>query len=115
VCFEGSNVIEASISAVPGLIVSFLILAVLVAVPTALVAKARKKPWHLRTALACYLAGIVAVTLLPGDAGLESWQCDTGMPTDLFTSASSLLNIALFAPGAFLAVLLFRRPVTVAA
>lgn len=114
-CFEGAHVIEASISAVPGLIVSFVILAVLVAVPTALVAKARKKPWPLRTALAACLAGIFAVTLLPGDAGLESWQCDTGMPTHVFTSASSLLNIALFAPGAVLAVLLFRRPVTVAA
>ncbi|MEU3242919.1 VanZ family protein [Streptomyces sp. NPDC006875] len=107
--------IEASIKAVPGLIVSFLILAALVAGPTALVAKARNRPWPLRTAVAVYLAGIVAVTLLPGDAGLESGQCDTGMPAHLFTSASSLLNIALFAPGAFLAVLLFRRPVTVAA
>ncbi|MBK3626818.1 VanZ family protein [Streptomyces sp. MBT49] len=107
--------IEASISAVPGLIVSFLILAALIAAPTALVAKARNKPWPLRTALAVYLAGILAVTLLPGDAGLQSWQCDTGTPTHLFTSASSLLNIALFAPGALLAVLLFKRPVTVAA
>ncbi|MEU1180415.1 VanZ family protein [Streptomyces sp. NPDC005820] len=58
---------------------------------------------------------MVAVTLLPGDAGMGPWQCDTGTPTHLFTSASSLLNIALFAPGAFLAVLLFSRPVTVAA
>jgi hypothetical protein len=108
-------VIEASISAVPGLIAFFVILAALSAVPTVLVAKARNKPWPLRTALAIYLAGIVAVTLLPGHAGLESGQCDTGLPAHLFTSASSLLNIALFAPGAFLAVLLFRRPVTVLA
>ncbi len=61
------------------------------------------------------MAGIAAVTLLPGDAGLRAGQCDTGMPTHLFTSESSLLNIALFAPGALLAVLLFRRPVTAAA
>ncbi|WP_340379260.1 VanZ family protein [Streptomyces sp. SS7] len=107
--------IEASISAVPGLVVSFSVLAVLVAGPTALVARARGKPWPLRTVLAAYLAGILAVTLLPGHAGMESWQCDTGMPLHQFTSASALLNIALFAPGAFLAVLLFRRPVTVAA
>ncbi|MER6786201.1 VanZ family protein [Streptomyces sp. NPDC000658] len=107
--------IEASISAVPGLIVSFLILAALTAAPTALVAKARNKPWPLRTALAAYLAGVLAVTLLPGQAGLQSWQCDTGTPTHLFTSASSLLNVALFAPGALLAVLLYKRPVTVAA
>ncbi|MFF4654783.1 VanZ family protein [Streptomyces sp. NPDC001381] len=107
--------IEASVSAVPGLIVSFLVLAVSVAVPTAFVARARNKPWPLRTALAAYVAGIGAVTLLPGSAGLEPSQCDTGMPAHVFTSAGSLLNIALFAPGAFLAVLLFRRPVTVAA
>lgn len=115
VFFEGCNMIEASIAAVPGLIVYFLILAALIAAPTVLVAKARNKPWPLRTALAVYLAGILAVTLLPGDAGLQSWQCDTGAPTHLFTSASSLLNIALFVPGALLAVLLFKRPVTVAA
>ena len=107
--------IEASIAAVPGLILSFLILAVVLAVPTTLVAKARNKPWPLRTALAVYVAGVLAVTLLPGDAGLEAWQCDTGAPTHLFTSVSSLLNIALFAPAGFLAVQLFRRPVTVAA
>ncbi|SEQ36180.1 Glycopeptide antibiotics resistance protein [Streptomyces sp. yr375] len=106
--------IEASIKAVPGLIVTFLILAALVAVPTALIAKARNKPWRLRTALTAYLVGIVTVTLLPGDAGLESGQCDTGMPAHLFTSTSSLLNIALFAPGAFLTVLQFKRPATVA-
>jgi VanZ like protein len=108
-------VIEASIKAVPGLIVTFLILAAFVSAPTALIAKARNKPWPLRAALAACLAGIVSVTLLPGDAGLESGQCDTGLPTHLLTSTSSLLNIALFAPGAFLAVLLFKRPVTVAA
>lgn len=107
--------IEASVAAVPGLIVSFLAIATFVAVPTALVAKVRRKPWALSTALAIYLSGIAAVTLLPGDAGLNSGQCDTGMPTHVFTSASSLLNVAFFVPGAFLAVLLFKRPITVAA
>lgn len=107
--------IEASIAAVPGLIVSFLIIAVLVALPTALVAKIRRKPWVLSTTLAVYTSGVVAVTLLPGDAGLNSGQCDTGMPTHLFTSASALLNIAFFVPGALLAVLLLKRPITVAA
>ncbi|GAB1340125.1 hypothetical protein ACE1SV_67150 [Streptomyces sp. E-15] len=107
--------IEASVSAVPRLIVSFLILAIVLAAPTALVARSRGKAWPIRTALAVYLAGIVTVTLLPGNAGLESGQCDVGMPIHLLTSAGSLLNISLFAPGAFLAVLIFRRPVTVAA
>ncbi|WP_158727293.1 VanZ family protein [Streptomyces sp. NRRL S-31] len=107
--------IEASVSAVPRLVISFLILAIVLAVPTALVARSRGKAWPIRTALAVYLAGIVTVTLLPGNAGLESGQCDVGMPIHLLTSAGSLLNISLFAPGAFLAVLIFRRPVTVAA
>ncbi|MDQ0688411.1 hypothetical protein QF032_007448 [Streptomyces achromogenes] len=107
--------IEASVAAVPGLLVSFLVLAAVVAVPTALVAKALGRPWPLRTALAVHLAGVLAVTLLPGDAGLQGWQCDTGAPSHLFTSESSLLNVALFAPAGFLAVQLFRRPVTVAA
>jgi hypothetical protein len=108
-------VIEASIEAVPGLVVSFLVLAALFGFPTAAVAKARGKSWPLRTVLAVHLAGIFTVTLLAGNAGLAPDQCDTGDPAHLFTSASSLLNVALFAPGAFLAVLLFRRPVTVAA
>ncbi|AVV47732.1 hypothetical protein C6376_27015 [Streptomyces sp. P3] len=80
-----------------------------------MVAKALGRPWPLRTALAVQLAGVLAVTLLPGDAGLQGWQCDTGAPSHLFTSAGYLLNIALFAPAGFLAVQLFRRPVTVAA
>ncbi|MDO0933117.1 VanZ family protein [Streptomyces sp. DG2A-72] len=107
--------IEASIAAVPGLIVTFLVLAAIVAVPTALVAKARDNPWPLPVVLAVYIAGILAVTLLSGNAGLESNQCDTGAPIHLFTSASSLLNVALFTPGALLAVVLYKRPVTVAA
>ncbi|MFI1508704.1 VanZ family protein [Streptomyces sp. NPDC020597] len=107
--------IEASVAAVPGLLVSFLVLAVVVGTPTALAAKALGRPWPLRTALAVQLAAVLAVTLLPGDAGLPTGQCDTGAPWSLFTSESSLLNIALFAPAGFLAVRLFRRPVTVAA
>ncbi|MFD5948147.1 hypothetical protein ACFWAZ_23475 [Streptomyces collinus] len=53
--------IEASVSAVPRLFATFLILAALLAAPPALVAKSKKKPWLLRTALAVWLAGIVAV------------------------------------------------------
>ncbi|MFF4756811.1 VanZ family protein [Streptomyces sp. NPDC002514] len=107
--------IEASIAAVPGLVAGFLILGALFALPTAFLAKARNRPWQPVTALAVYVAGILSVTLLPGDAGLEAAQCDTGAPLHLFTDTSSLLNIALFAPGAFLAVHALRRPVTAAA
>ncbi|MFD8615593.1 hypothetical protein ACFV09_43095, partial [Streptomyces sp. NPDC059631] len=107
--------IEASISAVPGLVAAFLVFGALFALPTVFLLKARSKPWRLPTALAVYVAGILSVTTLPGSAGLEAAQCDMGAPIHLFTDESALLNVALFAPGAFLAVLALRRPVTVAA
>ncbi|MEU0060036.1 VanZ family protein [Streptomyces sp. NPDC006334] len=107
--------IEASISAVPGLVAVFLIFGALFALPTAFLLKSRNKPWRLPTTLAVYVAGILSVTALPGNAGLEVAQCDMGAPIHLFTDENALLNVALFAPGAFLAVLALRRPVTVAA
>ncbi|MEU4087298.1 VanZ family protein [Streptomyces aureus] len=107
--------IEASISAVPGLVAAFLVFGALFALPTVFLLKARSKPWRLPTALAVYVAGILSVTTLPGSAGLEAAQCDMGAPIHLFTDESALLNVALFAPGAFLAVLALWRPVTVAA
>ncbi|TGZ18101.1 hypothetical protein DV517_30740 [Streptomyces sp. S816] len=107
--------IEASISAVPGLVISFLVLGALLVLLTVSVARVWNKPWRLPAALALSIAGILSVTLLPGNGGLEAAQCDAGAPLHLFTSTSSLLNIALFAPGAFLGVLALRRPMTVAA
>ncbi|MEU4166967.1 VanZ family protein [Streptomyces sp. NPDC026665] len=107
--------IEASISAVPGLATAFLIFSALFALPTAFLLRARGKPWRLPTALAVYMAGILSVTTLPGSAGLEAAQCDIGAPIHLLSDESALLNVALFAPGALLAVLALRRPVTVAA
>ncbi|MFJ3651605.1 VanZ family protein [Streptomyces murinus] len=107
--------IEASISAVPGLVVSFFALGALLVLLTVSVARVRSKPWRLPATLALSIAGILSVTLLPGNGGLEAAQCDVGAPLYLFTSTSSLLNIALFAPGAFLGVLALRRPMTVAA
>ncbi|MFD8967708.1 VanZ family protein [Streptomyces sp. NPDC059568] len=108
--------IKASIAAVPGLFFSFLIVAILFAVPVALIARARKKPVVVRVLLAMSVAGVVSVTLLPGHAGTGGGaQCDSGWPTHLLTSPSALLNVALFLPGAALGILVFRRPVTVAA
>ncbi|MFF0434790.1 VanZ family protein [Streptomyces sp. NPDC004327] len=106
--------IEASVSALPGLVVSFVLLAVLFGGVTALIAKARSKPLAPRVAIAVYLSGVLAVTLMPGNAGLSSWECDTGLPEHLLDSTSSLLNIALFAPGAALVVLVHRRPLVAA-
>ncbi|MER5858255.1 VanZ family protein [Streptomyces sp900105245] len=107
--------IKASISAVPGLVAVFLVLGTLFALPTAFLARARAVPWQPPAAFAAYVAGILTVTLLPGNAGLEDAQCDAGAPLHLLTDPGALLNIALFAPGAFLGVLLWRRPVTVGA
>ncbi|WP_189963382.1 VanZ family protein [Streptomyces violascens] len=65
--------------------------------------------------LAICMAGVSTVTLLPSGAGTPVGQCDTGLPGHVLTSSSSLLNIGLFAPGAALSTLLFRRPATTAA
>ncbi|WP_329400286.1 VanZ family protein [Streptomyces melanogenes] len=91
-------------------------LAVLSAVPTALVARARRRPVVAPTLFAVSVVGVLAVTLLPGGTGeAMDGYCDTGIPAHLFTSSSALLNIALFVPAPLLAVLTFRRPMTVAA
>ncbi|MFF3790894.1 VanZ family protein [Streptomyces sp. NPDC001981] len=107
--------IEASIGAVPGLIVSFLVLAAITAIPAALICKARGTPALLPALAAVATVGIVTVTLLPSSAGISSGQCDAGMPRHVLTSSSALLNIALFVPATALAVMVFRRPVTIAA
>ncbi|MFE9395633.1 VanZ family protein [Streptomyces flavidovirens] len=91
-------------------------MATLFALPTALVAKARKRPVVIPTLFAASLAGVLAITLLPGNAGSAmDDMCDMGSPTHMLTSSSALLNIILFIPAALLAVIVFRRPVTVAA
>lgn len=63
------------------------------------------------------LAGVLTVTLMPGFRGAEaSGACDRGLPgTAFLASESAQLNVLLFVPLCFLAVLLFRRPVLVLA
>ncbi|MFF8603930.1 VanZ family protein [Streptomyces sp. NPDC015232] len=108
--------IEASIGAISGLFISFLVMAAVFAMPVALLARARNRPALLPASLATSIAGVLAVTLLPGNAGTAmDGICDFGKPVHLLTSTSALLNIGLFVPSPFLAVLLFRRPATVAA
>ncbi|MER7149020.1 VanZ family protein [Streptomyces xanthochromogenes] len=104
--------IKASISAVPGLIAAFLILTAVLAGLTVLAARKLGRPILLPALLATSIAGILTVTLLPGTAGVEAGQCDSGLPVHLLTSSSSLLNMGLFIPGAAISVLLFRRPAT---
>ncbi|MFJ4753569.1 MULTISPECIES: VanZ family protein [unclassified Streptomyces] len=110
--------IDASIGAVPGLFLSFAVLALVLALPVGLLAHLRHKPVTMRVLCAVGIAGVCAATLLPaggGPAG-QGALCDVSPPfPQLFLSSSALLNVALFAPAPFFAVLVLRRPVTVAA
>lgn len=112
--------IKASIGAVPGLLAAFLVLAALFIVPVWYVARIRCRPVMVRALFAASVAGIVSVTLLPGNGSTgQGVVCDTGSPftqlTQSSASTSALLNVALFVPAPFFGVLVFRRPATVAA
>ncbi|MEU0257571.1 VanZ family protein [Streptomyces sp. NPDC006184] len=107
--------IDASIQAVPGLFISFGIIAAVLAIPTGLIARVRQKPVTVRVLFAVGIAGILAVTLLPTDGGPVSEEsvCDLSSPfPQMFTSSSALLNVALFIPAPFFAGLIFRRHLT---
>lgn len=111
-------VIDASVQAIPGLLVWFVPIALCLAVPTALIACARRKPVTVRVLLAVCSAGILAVTLLPADGGPvgDGAVCDLSSPfPQMPTSSSALLNVALFAPASFFAALVFPRPLTILA
>ncbi|MFD8005299.1 VanZ family protein [Streptomyces mirabilis] len=110
--------IDASIKAVPGLLLSFGVIALVLALPVGLIAWLREKPVVVRLLCAVSVAGICAVTLLPTDGGPvgQGAICDVSSPfPQMFQSSSALLNVALFAPAPFFATLVFRRPLTVAA
>ncbi|MFE1175218.1 VanZ family protein [Streptomyces sp. NPDC058773] len=78
-----------------------------------MLAKARGASVSLALLFAVALAGVLTVTLMPGDGGSgQAGICDVGLPVGSFlASGSARLNIALFVPVSCLAVLLFRRPV----
>ncbi|SHL82671.1 MULTISPECIES: VanZ family protein [Streptomyces] len=106
--------IEASVGALPGLIPAFLIISAIVGVPSALMARAKGRPVGLLLLFVVALAGVLTVTLMPGNGGSgQVGICDVGLPLqDLLSSESARLNVLLFIPASFLAVLLFRRPVS---
>ncbi|GGQ21195.1 hypothetical protein GCM10010249_44820 [Streptomyces roseolilacinus] len=101
--------------AVPRLLLFFCVGAMAVSAVTFLAARLLKKPPLLPVLLAVAVTGILSVTLLPSGSGAEVAQCDVGTPRNVLTSSSALLNVALFVPAPFLAVLIWRRPVTTAA
>lgn len=105
--------IEASIGALPGLIPAFLIIAAIVGVPVALIARAKGRSVSLSLLFTAALAGVLTVTLTPGDGGSgQVGICDVGLPLkDALASESARLNVLLFMPASFLSVLLFRRPI----
>ncbi|MFJ9471655.1 VanZ family protein [Streptomyces caniferus] len=108
--------IEASINALPGLVSLFVVATVLLGLPAALIAGAKKKPIFLALLFAATLAGILTVTMTPGSGGVgQARVCDAGLPLGAFlTSESAQLNFLLFVPMSVTAALLFRRPVSVA-
>ncbi|MFH9424593.1 VanZ family protein [Streptomyces sp. NPDC017529] len=104
--------IETSVGALPGLIPVFLIASALFGVPAFLISKVKGWPVGLPLLLALSLAGVFAVTMMPGIAGTgQADSCDVGLSgLDFLASESAQLNVLLFVPASFLAVLLFRRP-----
>ncbi len=84
-------------------------------VPAALIAKAKGRSIGLSLLLTTALAGVLVVTMMPGIAGTgQVGSCDTGLPgLDFLASESAQLNVLLFVPLSFLAVLFFRRPLLV--
>ncbi|WP_327732525.1 VanZ family protein [Streptomyces nojiriensis] len=108
--------IEASMDAVPGLILGFCILSVVLGAPAAVFARRNTIPAVPTVLSAVSVAGIVCVTLMPGlsaDAGRNS--CDLGF--DLAgLGPSAWLNFALFVPASLFAAVASRKPLlTVAA
>ncbi|AXE26149.1 hypothetical protein C0216_24205 [Streptomyces globosus] len=102
--------IEASLDAVPGLILGFCILAVIFGVPAAVFAHRNTIPAFATVLSAVSVAGIVCVTLMPGlsaDAGRNS--CDLGFEL-AGLGPSAWLNFALFIPAPLFAAVAFRKP-----
>ncbi|RMB85880.1 VanZ family protein [Streptomyces shenzhenensis] len=110
--------IEASIRAVADLIPVFVVASVLIALPVALLARAKNWPVVTTTLWSVSLLGVLAVTLLPGgigDAGKET-VCYIGPSLrGVLSTTPGRLNVLLFVPVCFFGVCAFRRPIAVLA
>ncbi|MEU0456994.1 VanZ family protein [Streptomyces sp. NPDC006129] len=110
--------IEASIRAVADLIPIFVVASVLIGLPVALVARAKKRPVVTTTLWSVSLLGVLAVTLLPGgmgDAGKDT-VCYIGPSLrGVLSTTPGQLNVLLFLPVCFFGVCAFRRPIAVLA
>lgn len=70
-----------------------------------------KRPRITSTLLAIAVLGIAALTLYPESDPNPAVTCSVALPYLTFTAVESLANILLFIPVAFLASILWRRPV----
>ncbi|MGW1207008.1 VanZ family protein [Streptomyces cyaneofuscatus] len=105
--------ISASVGALQGVVLLFLLVAVLLATPTVLIARARKTAVLPSAAAAVFFAGAFAVTLTPGDVGdaATNMACVTGTSvSEALRTTPGVLNALLFAPGCFFLVWATRRP-----
>ncbi|MFF4358494.1 VanZ family protein [Streptomyces sp. NPDC001604] len=105
--------IDASIAALPDLWPIFLALALPITAVVVLGARQEDRPTWALALFAVSVAGVLAVTLSPGqngDAG-QSGLCESGLPLgSMFSDSSTRLNVLLFIPSTLFAVRLFRRP-----
>ncbi|MFF6907883.1 VanZ family protein [Streptomyces sp. NPDC012389] len=107
--------ISASVGALQGVVPLFLLLAVLLAVPAVVIARARQAAVLPGVAAAVFFAGAFAVTLTPGGAGgaATNMACVTGTsPGEALRTTPGVLNALLFAPACFFLVRATRRPLT---
>ncbi|WP_031078643.1 VanZ family protein [Streptomyces sp. NRRL WC-3742] len=105
---------EAALNGTPLLFPVFGVLGVLLGAGAWWWARRSGRPAAVAVLWAVSLAGEAAVTLTPvrsGYSGTPYCAIGSSVWSDL-TGQQGLMNIALFAPPAFLTVLLFRRPLT---
>ncbi|MFC8716992.1 VanZ family protein [Kitasatospora sp. NPDC057198] len=108
--------IEATLSAVPGLFPAFAVLGLLLGAAAYWQARRREWPPVAAVLLGLSLAGELAATLTPTGYSSARVNCTIGSGVWVtVTGTQGLMNIALYAPLAFFGVLVLRRPLTVLA
>lgn len=110
--------ITAVLNSFSGLIPAFLVLAILICVPGALWARAKRKPVTLTVLCGVSLAGVVAATLFPraGTDQLSTRTCQVaGSLRGVLSTQQGQMNVALFVPLCFFCAMLLRRPLLVLA
>ncbi|MGI5252517.1 VanZ family protein [Actinacidiphila glaucinigra] len=105
--------ISASIDAISGVVIVFLVLAALFAFPTAFLARRKNASTTKSIAAAVFFAGAFAVTLTPGSVGdaATNLTCITGTSLrEALETTPGKLNLLLFLPAALFLVISTRQP-----